>query len=42
MAAPRLLEEANHLIGQAELPESQWATTPPRAVGVGVYYYEED
>ena len=42
LAAPRFLEEANHLIGQAELPESQWATTPPRAVGVGVYYYEED
>ena len=41
-AAPRFLEEANHLIGQAELPESEWTKTPPRAVGVGIYYYEED
>lgn len=41
-AAPRFLEEANHLIGQAELPESEWPTHPPRAVGVGIYYYEED
>jgi hypothetical protein len=42
VAVPRFLEEANHLIGQTELPESQWASAPPRAVGIGIYYYEED
>lgn len=41
-AAPRLLEEANHLIGENELPKSQWSSTPPRAIGIGFYYYEED
>jgi hypothetical protein len=42
VAAPRFLEEANHLIGQTELPDTEWTTNPPRAVGVGIYYYEED
>jgi hypothetical protein len=41
-AAPRFLEEANHLIGKAELPREDWRTTPPHAVGVGIFYYEED
>jgi hypothetical protein len=41
-AGPRFLEEANHFIGRSELPRSQWAHHPPRAVGVGLYYYEED
>lgn len=42
VAAPRFLEEANHLIGEAELPRGEWGAMPPRAVGVGVFYYEED
>ena len=41
-AAPRFLEEANRLIGEAELPRTERGTKPPRAVGVGVFYYEED
>jgi hypothetical protein len=41
-AAPAFLEEANRLLGEAELPQSQWPTAPPRAVGVGIFYYEED
>lgn len=40
--APRFLEEANQLIGKAELPRSEWRMKPPRAVGVGIFYYEED
>lgn len=40
--APRFLDEANHLIGEAELPRSLWGSTTPRAIGVGIYYYEED
>ncbi|HJR69497.1 MAG TPA: DUF6502 family protein [Gammaproteobacteria bacterium] len=41
-AGYRFLEEANHFIGRSELPRSQWANHTPRAVGVGLYYYEED
>jgi hypothetical protein len=41
-AAPRFLEEANRLIGETELPKAEWPTTPPRAVGIGLFYYEED
>jgi hypothetical protein len=41
-AAPRFLESANHVIGENELPQSEWPLCPPRAVGVGLYYYEED
>lgn len=41
-AAPRFLEEANGRIGESELPKEQWAAHAPRAVGVGIYYYEED
>ena len=40
--ALQYLEQANHLIGESELPQSQWAAVPPRAVGIGFYYYEED
>jgi hypothetical protein len=41
-AAPKFLEDANHLIGEAELPRDAWKSTPPRAIGVGIFYYEED
>jgi hypothetical protein len=41
-AVPRFLEDANHVIGEAELPRSQRAARTPRAVGIGIYYYEED
>ena len=41
-AAPRFLDEANHLIGEAELARTQWADFPPKAIGVGIFYYEED
>jgi hypothetical protein len=40
--ALQYLDQANHLIGETELPQSQWPTVPPRAVGIGFYYYEED
>ena len=42
VAAPRFLEEANRLIGETELPRVERVGKPPRAVGVGVFYYEED
>jgi hypothetical protein len=41
-AAPRFLEEANRLIGENELPKSEWSQRPPRAIGIGLFYYEED
>ena len=41
-AAPRFLEEANRFIGENELPRDQWPTTTPRAIGVSLFYYEED
>jgi hypothetical protein len=41
-AAPRFLEESNRLIGEGELPRSAWGTSRPRAIGVSVYYFEED
>jgi hypothetical protein len=40
--APKFLEEANRVIGEGELPQESWASVPPRAVGVNVFYYEED
>jgi hypothetical protein len=40
--APRFLEEANRLIGESELPKNEWESHPKRAVGVAVFYYEED
>jgi hypothetical protein len=42
VTAPKFLDEANRLIGQAEVPRDQWRATPPRAIGVGIFYYEED
>lgn len=41
-AAPKFLEEANRVIGEGELPQDKWALTPPKAVGLNVFYYEED
>jgi hypothetical protein len=41
-AAPRFLEEANQLIGENELPKDEWSRNTPRAVGIGLFYYEED
>jgi hypothetical protein len=41
-SAPQFLEAANRLIGESELPKSEWLTTAPRAVGIGVFYYEEE
>jgi hypothetical protein len=41
-AAPKFLDEANRLIGETELPRPERGTKPPRAVGVGIFYYEED
>jgi hypothetical protein len=41
-AATRFLEDANQLIGENELPKAKWSTATPRAIGVAVYYYEED
>lgn len=41
-AAPKFLDEANHLIGESELARNQWGMVRPRAIGVGVFYYEED
>ena len=42
VAAPRFLEEANHMIGEAELPRSERGAKRARAAGLAVYYYEED
>jgi hypothetical protein len=41
-AAPRFLDEANRVIGENELPKSEWSVHPPRAVGLGLFYYQED
>ena len=41
-AAPRFLEEANRLIGENELAQHQRTTIVPRAIGVAIFYYEED
>ncbi len=41
-AGQKLLDEANRLIGETELPRTERATKPPRAVGIGIFYYEED
>jgi hypothetical protein len=41
-SAPRFLADAEKVIGENELPQSQWAHHPLRAIGVGIYYYEED
>jgi hypothetical protein len=41
-AAPGFLEEANRTVGENELPKTEWSLHPPRAVGIGLFYYEED
>lgn len=41
-AAPLFLEEANKQIAVRELRRDAWATSVPRVVGVGVYFFEED
>lgn len=41
-AAPAFLEVANHRIGAVGLPKVAWDSQRPRAVGVGLYYFEED
>jgi hypothetical protein len=41
-AARKFLEDANHLLGQNELDREKWRESRPRAVGVGLFYYEED
>jgi hypothetical protein len=42
LAVPRFLEDANHMIGEAEVPRNERGREESRAVGVGVYYFEED
>jgi hypothetical protein len=41
-AVPRFLEEANHIVARSELPRSQWPNHTPRAVGLHMFFYEED
>jgi hypothetical protein len=41
-AAPRLLDEGNRVIGEGELSRTAWGDRRPRAIGVNVYYFEED
>jgi hypothetical protein len=41
-AAPRFLEDANKQIAERELPRHSWPSNSPRAVGIGVYFFEED
>lgn len=41
-AAPRFLLESNRRIAENELPRTAWASSRPRATGIGVYYFEED
>jgi hypothetical protein len=41
-AAARFINEAQQLIGGSEAHDSDWGTTQPRAIGVSVYYFEED
>lgn len=41
-AAPQFLVESNRRIGENEIPQREWAAHRPRAVGISVYYFEED
>jgi uncharacterized protein DUF6502 len=41
-AAPRFLIEVDELVGKSEVPKTDRRDVPPRVVGVGVYYFEED
>jgi hypothetical protein len=40
--APRFLDEGNRVIGEGELPKIEWSNNRPRAIGVSIYYFEED
>src|SRR5262245_45697153 len=40
--APRLLLDAQELIGKGEVHSTDRSDVSPRVVGVGVYYFEED
>jgi Family of unknown function (DUF6502) len=40
--APRFVAEAKRRISEAELPRNEWTKSPPRAIGIGVFYFEED
>jgi hypothetical protein len=40
--APQFLDEADELVGKAEVRSADGLDVPPRVVGVGVYYFEED
>jgi hypothetical protein len=37
-----LLQEADKWIGDRELPRATWTTRSARAVGLGLFYFEED
>lgn len=38
----KFVEDANQWLGERELPKEAWKSHPPRTLGVGVYYFEED
>jgi hypothetical protein len=40
--APRFLADADKVIGANELPQNAAGQRSPRAIGVGIYYYEEN
>jgi len=42
LAVPRFLEDANHIIGEAEIPRNERDQKESRAIGLGIYYFEED
>src|SRR5688572_6227964 len=42
LAVPRFLEDANHIIGEAEIPRNERDKKESRAIGLGIYYFEED
>jgi hypothetical protein len=41
-SASRFIDEAQQVIGGSETHRSEWGVARPRAVGVSVYYFEED
>lgn len=41
-AVPRFLNEVDELVGKSEVRSADRGDVPPRVVGVGVYYFEED
>jgi len=40
--ASTFIERADHWIGQHELPFSEWNDESRKAIGIGVYFFEED